>query len=843
MPEPDGGILALLSQDYLTDQEREMLSLRHGLWEAAHLDTPLEVALAATTVGRWNDPVFNNSDLPHEVRAAALLAKGEPEQAEALLAGIGTTRGVLLLARAILAQGRADDANTALLPLVDRFANDPINDSDELVDLVEAAVLQATLAEPSQPGSTPRAWVAALARARSELDPFSWAAPLAEAHILIKHHNYAEAGPAFQQALERNPRNARGWALFGELAVNSFDLEKAERIALRLDELAAPSPSIDAAIVRARANMRRSAWAEASAALAPALTAYPTSRELLAARAGAMAGTFDEARVEAALADFNRLAPGSADALLAVGEAYAEARQYDEARTYLNRARTLARRDPAADAALGLSELQAGRLKEAGDALTRASRLDPANKRVGNSLVLLDELALYTSVRGEHFEVRYKPTDPKDPTSGADALVAREMLPELERIFARVTGAEKGGIDHVPTGITVVELYPNHRWFGVRITGMPGIHTIAAATGPVIAMEAPREGAGHMGPYDWARVVQHEYTHTVTLSRTKNRLPHWFTEAGAVYLEDAPRDFSTVQLLAGAFESDSLFDFSTINIAFVRPKNAAERPLAYAQGHWMYEYIIDTFGQRAPLDLMDLYAAGVSEPEAFDRVLKTTREQFLKDFRIYAGAQLISWGMKLPEGTPSMRAIVKQEQLDDAADLSGEAIDRLLGTHPGHPDLLQLRAERAVPDNGRGGEISAEALPLLRSYVAARPVDPWPRRMLAQFALNPANAHAAHEMLIPHLEFLDAREQHTPTWAMELARRYAAVGDTTRSAAKALRATRISPYDARPRELAATLALRRNDIESARAQLLALTIIEPDREIHRKRLDALEKRR
>ena len=65
-------------------------------------------------------------------------------------------------------------------------------------------------------------------------------------------------------------------------------------------------------------------------------------------------------------------------------------------------------------------------------------------------------------------------------------------------------------------------------------------------------METPREGGGRrVGLYDWLRVVRHEYTHTITLSRTNNRIPHWFTEACAVSQEPGPRDFDTCKMLAG----------------------------------------------------------------------------------------------------------------------------------------------------------------------------------------------------------------------------------------------------------------------------------------------------
>jgi hypothetical protein len=98
----------------------------------------------------------------------------------------------------------------------------------------------------------------------------------------------------------------------------------------------------------------------------------------------------------------------------------------------------------------------------------------------------------------------------------------------------------------------VIELHPDHKSFAVRITGMPWIHTIAASTGPLIALEAPREGAPalHLGTFDWQEVLRHEYVHTVTLEQTRNRIPHWLTEAAAVTMETAPRKYETCQMLA-----------------------------------------------------------------------------------------------------------------------------------------------------------------------------------------------------------------------------------------------------------------------------------------------------
>jgi hypothetical protein len=39
-------------------------------------------------------------------------------------------------------------------------------------------------------------------------------------------------------------------------------------------------------------------------------------------------------------------------------------------------------------------------------------------------------------------------------------------------------------------------------------------------------MVAPRKGEVTMGPFNWATVLRHEYTHTITLAATDNRIPH-----------------------------------------------------------------------------------------------------------------------------------------------------------------------------------------------------------------------------------------------------------------------------------------------------------------------------
>ena len=842
MPEVAPAVARLIGQVYLTEAERRALRVEHGVWETGDFAEPRLAGRAALLRGAYGDEALDHDGADAADRAEARWLRGEPAEAIALLEGAATLRAARLRAEALLDLGRADEAAAELERVAARLGAERIEDASELVEGVRALMVRARLKGAAAGGAAEyQGMLDMLGRARDGLNRLSWAAPLAEALLLVEKDNYAEAGAALTAALTLNPRSAEAWALMGRLAVDGFDVDRVEAVAKRLDELAAPGPSMAAAEVRAAIRLRQSEGEAAEGVLSAALAEFPTSRTLRAAHAAAAAGRFDFEEAGRRLEAYDLLAPGSPMAYLAAGRAAASARQYAEAAGYLRVAseRWPEWAEPVIE--LGLSEMQSGRQQAAFDALTVAATLDTLNVRAANSLTLLRELRGYATFESEHFVVRCKP--------GQDEVLAAEMLAPLERIHARVTGAGPGGIDHAPAAKTTVELYPDHRSFGVRITGMPALHTIAAATGPVIAMEAPRSGAGHLaGPYDWARVVQHEYTHTVTLSRTRNRLPHWFTEASAVYLEDRPRDYSTVQLLARAFDTGTLFDLDEINVMFVRPEKPSDRGQAYAQGHWMYEFMIERFGAGKPLELMDVYASGTREGAAFATVLGVTREEFLDGFKAWAGERLVEWGVRGTAARPTVKDLIAREREDgdagaeSAAGPPDETIDRWLEEHADNPFVLEVAAKRA---EARGkGSVTAADVPLLERYAAARPVDPLPHRLLAAMYLAGGGAPIGRDAsaAVPHLEYLDVREQNSAGYATELARRYAAMGRFDEALTKAERATQVSPYDARGREFAAGIALRAGARAIAERHLVALTILEPDRPVHRERLEAFRAR-
>jgi tetratricopeptide (TPR) repeat protein len=166
-------------------------------------------------------------------------------------------------------------------------------------------------------------------------------------------------------------------------------------------------------------------------------------------------------------------------------------------------------------------------------------------------------------------------------------------------------------------------------------------------------------------------------------------------------------------------------------------------------------------------------------------------------------------------------------------------IDSWLKRYPHNPLVLSLKVQEAL--RASGGKADLAMVPLLEAYASARPVDPLPHKLMAAFYLSGGDPAQGPEAAVEHLEYLDAREQHSAGYAVELARRYAAVGDFDKAARKAARATQIAPYNPGHREFAAKVALQSKDYATAERHIRALIAIEPDREIHKRRLDALLK--
>jgi tetratricopeptide (TPR) repeat protein len=460
------------------------------------------------------------------------------------------------------------------------------------------------------------------------------------------------------------------------------------------------------------------------------------------------------------LAEVDQVNPHGATAYFDVAEQLAAMRQYPRAAAMYKVAIERAPWWTAARNGLGLLYTQSGDEDLARATLDAAHALDPFNLETTNYLRLLDELGAFDRKESAHFIVLY---DGK-----LDPLIPFYFNDYLESIYPLVTGEYKTE----PPVKTYIEVFPTHDAFSVRTTGSPWIGTVGASTGRVIAMVAPRKGENTQGAFNWSQVLRHEFTHTVTLAATDNRISHWMTEGLAVMEEHSPLQWAWVPMLYDSVTKHQLFDMDALTWAFIRPRRPIDRQLAYAESFWVCTYITQTYGHDAILKMLAEFKAGALQEEVFPRILGRSQSQFFSEFSAWANRQVAGWGY-------------------DAE--SSKKYDELKEKGEGLIKTKQL----------------AEAVPVWEEIARLRPVDELPHQRLAGLYLSKAVNEP--EKAIEHLKILHKVDLKDDRFAKRISRIYRNLGRFDESEQWALQAIYIDPYDMDAHQLMAELCEKTND--------------------------------
>ena len=779
----------LLGDAATTPAQRRAIRLFHGQWDDLADLTLDEQARIAMWRFDLRHPSLTDEGANPLIRARAAAALGEPEAVLSILDGQISAATTIERARAMVDLGRRTDALILLRDLKERMRSEPPEDAAELTAGAEALAMLARL--QGQDAQDYHLAMRMLGKAHGELDRLYWPAHLVEARLLMEKGNEPQALKATIDAMRLNLRSSEGWYLLGLLELARLRFHRVEHCVTKLRQI--NEQHLLAQLLETKSALVQNDVASARQALAPALEHLPKHRQVLAMNVAVAAMSFSEPDVTKALARFEAVLPDNPLAYATAGNFLASARQYPDADTMLRKAIELAPNWCEPHVARGLMLMQWGKEEAAQAALKEAVRLDPFNVRAANQLELVEELLGYEQLETEHFVIKWR--------RGIDDALAHDMPEALEQIYREITGI----FEYEPPRRTLIEIMPDERYLGVRITGIPEIWTIAACSGDVIALTPPRLGARQRGPFDWPRVVRHEFTHTVTLNQTAYRIPHWYTEACAVSTEPGDRDYPTCKLLAAASTGDTLFDLRNINWAFVRPKKPHDRQLAYGQAEWMLEYLTEAFGHAAVLQMLREFRKGATTEQAIAAVTGASADQFMPGFKAWTSTQVSQWGLQkstLTEPIP-----------------------------PAHnPSILRVAADHAL----KADDAEAARIAVLR-YAAARPVDPWSHQALAKLAMATGRTDEA----IASLEHLDRQEQKTGKWAHQLAVVYRRSGRLDLAAATVQRALSREPYNGTYRELAGAIALQRGDNDAALHHIEALVVLEPTRSIHHVRLAAM----
>lgn len=524
----------------------------------------------------------------------------------------------------------------------------------QLTDLAVGFYRYSVLTKTDLPRRTNHVLREMLQPVYSRLDRSYWPARIAAGDLLREKFNNDDTDGSisdYQAALRINPHLPEAEVGLGEVALEGWNFEIVEEQA---QKALSTNPNFAPALhLLAKKLIIERRYEQAQEPCEQALKINPNDLMALSISAAAYACRYDQPAVDRLRARVEAINPRCAMFHRTLADALAGIRQYQASEREYLRAIELDPTDANARTELGMMYMQWGPEDKARDALDAAWALDSYNERTKFTLELLDRLHKFARHETEHFVIKFDPqTDP-----GLGAHVAEY----LESIYDAVTSDFETPLREK----TIIEFFPTQRSFAVRITGKPWIHTVGASTGQVIAMAAPRDSHELMGRYNLARVLKHEFTHTVTLAATENRIPHWFTEGLAVYQEDAPRSFDWSQMLADAVRRDRLFTLESIDWGFMRPKRASDRQLAYAQSEWMVEFIVDRFGYDAIQDLIKRYREGQTQARAMTERLMLELSEFDRQFAVWARADIAKWpcsfDLSVPDDLEKLRTLAESE--------------------------------------------------------------------------------------------------------------------------------------------------------------------------------------
>lgn len=684
---------AIAAFESLADDPDHTIAAVAGLSRAFRLTGEYEKALSVLQdiVERSAD-----SDIWHLARAEALSEVGRYEEATSAAGRAVELNARNTSARRLLGQlyeltGERDKAIETYAWFVTLLERTYPTQAVALTDAGMAIQRHAVLTSHADTSQRTRYVLQELFQpAYNRFDKRYWPACLAAADLLLGKYNLEEAAEEYEAALAINPHLADAHVGLGQVALARWQFEQVEAHIASAREI--NRRGMAAHRLEARLHVTERKYAAALASARNALQVNPGDLESLGLLAAAqwLSGDTDEASATQERARSVHRRPAVFHHELA--QWLAAARRFAEAERHFIQATELDANWADPQTSLGLLYMETGEERRARRILDKAWNLDRFNAKTFHTLNLLDELERFGQDETEHFIIK--------TGEGTDAAIRPLMAGYLEEIYHEITSAY--GAE--PAEKTVIEVFPEHHWFAIRISHRPFIHTIGACTGRVIALDSPGRATQ---PFNWARVLRHEFTHTVTLDATGYRIPHWFTEGLAVRAENAPRPWAWKRKLAMAYRRYRLFGLDEIDWAFIRPRRADDRELAYAQSAWIVEYLVEKNGVEVIRDMLEAFRDGRTQDEVFGTVVGEPPAVFMVSFREWAAVQIEGWNLPVSyiPPIPQLREALEAGGLEPAEEATYRVA--MAEAHLDNGDVPAARAEieraLAVDDDHRRG--------------------------------------------------------------------------------------------------------------------------------------------
>ncbi len=378
---------------------------------------------------------------------------------------------------------------------------------------------------------------------------------------------------------------------------------------------------------------------------------------------------------------------------------------------------------------LGINLMRLGEADEARAQLTQCYQNGYRNDATVNSLRLLDTLKDFATFTDATTILKFSRKE-------SDLL-----YPYFHEVLAQAISDYQAKYRVKLDGPVQVEVYPDHEDFAVRTLGMPGLGALGVTFGQVVAMDSP--SGRKPGEFHWASTLRHEMSHVFILKATRHRVPRWFTEGLAVHEETevSPEwgDSITPDIIV-ALRDHKLLPVADLDRGFIHPEYAAQVLVSYFEAGRMCDYIQQHWGLQKLLDLVQQFAIPRSTPEAVRTVLGMAPEAFDKQFQTWLyqdNAALVAgfdgWHKQLEALVLAARA-----RHDDEVLANAEAVIALYPDYVYDGNAYQLLAEAAQAQGKPATAISA-----LTRYVQHRGREPAALEQLAKLQQDAGDKPAA----------------------------------------------------------------------------------------------------
>ena len=474
---------------------------------------------------------------------------------------------------------------------------------------------------------------------------------LANGELALSKHDFALASKSFAVAVKKFPENAE--AHFGlARAFAPSDDEAAEEQIAKVLEL---NPNhAGAHMLLADHAIDSEDYPEADKQLTEVLRTNPRHAEAHALRAVLANLRADEKASRAERAEALKLWPANPAVPHLIGHKLSQKYRFAEGAALQREALKFDATFVPAKIQLAQDLLRLGKDEEGWQLADEVQKADPYDVVAFNLTALRDTIAHFTVLKSEHFQLRMEPREAE--AYGADVLAL------LERAHAVLT--KKYGMP--PGERIVVEIFPDQKDFAIRTFGLPGgAGYLGVCFGRVITANSPASRPGN--PQNWQAVLWHEFTHVITLTLTKNKMPRWLSEGISVHEERQERanwgEHMSPRYRAMILGTE-LTPVSKLSGAFLRPKTGAHLQFAYYESSLVVEWLIKKWGVEKMRALLADLARGVAINEALATRFAPI-EKLDAEFAAHARSLANATGSKLDWTKPEPAVLASEAKLKE----------------------------------------------------------------------------------------------------------------------------------------------------------------------------------